>query len=309
MFVSLRENIDPDCFLAATLAFKDFHLWFDDFLDRILPHFDGERHTEDAIDDISSLVRLTWICPIGRVAAAMKLCVLEPSLTSPPAELLRSLLITSRWDSMETITELNSTIQLKGDLSASDNPLLRQVIIMISITYDNIELAESLMRLGPPPHRCLFTMKSSSLCEREDAEFQINHEVLAELIRQNWIIPDTNMVLYAAQSSSVESGIKVYETIRVEMLQYLVDNGADVNWTKSSFQGNYDPRERAIMEHADLLNETTALHYAAKNGNADAVKFLLDHGAISSTRDSAGKTPYRWAVENNHLEVAVLLRR
>jgi len=52
----------------------------------------------------------------------------------------------------------------------------------------------------------------------------------------------------------------------------------------------------------------TALHVAARTGDSDAAKVLLDHGADANARDDRGKTPLDYAIETWHGGVAKLLR-
>jgi truncated hemoglobin YjbI len=55
------------------------------------------------------------------------------------------------------------------------------------------------------------------------------------------------------------------------------------------------------------VKQCTALHMAARRGNAEVIGALLDSGANIEARDSAGETPLRRAVNCNQLEAARLL--
>ncbi|KAI4263269.1 MAG: hypothetical protein L6R42_001579, partial [Xanthoria sp. 1 TBL-2021] len=44
----------------------------------------------------------------------------------------------------------------------------------------------------------------------------------------------------------------------------------------------------------------TALHQASKRGNEQLVRFLLERGAATSPRDSAGKTAMQYAQESDY---------
>ena len=50
-----------------------------------------------------------------------------------------------------------------------------------------------------------------------------------------------------------------------------------------------------------------ALIIAAKNGNINEVKRLLDNGAPANARDDENTTPLQWAAFNNHADVVRLL--
>jgi uncharacterized protein len=64
----------------------------------------------------------------------------------------------------------------------------------------------------------------------------------------------------------------------------------------------------ADIEHRDAAG-STVLVSAAKSGNVDAVRWLLDHGADMKAKDGRGKTALQWAESNRHEEVADLLRQ
>lgn len=81
----------PGCFIATAQAFKDGQLFFEQFIDINLRHFSGERHLEDAVDTDESLARLSWQGNMGRVSAAIKVCILEPGFILPPGLLLEAI--------------------------------------------------------------------------------------------------------------------------------------------------------------------------------------------------------------------------
>jgi len=75
----------PGCFSATAQTFQDGQLSFEQFIDINLRHFSGERHDEDAEGTDHSLSRLSWLgSDMGRVSAAIKICILEPGFAVPP---------------------------------------------------------------------------------------------------------------------------------------------------------------------------------------------------------------------------------
>jgi hypothetical protein len=82
----------PGCFVATAQAFKDGQLSFEQLININLRHFSGERHLEDAVDTDESLARLSWRGNMGRVSAAMKVCILEPGFVIPPGSLLEAII-------------------------------------------------------------------------------------------------------------------------------------------------------------------------------------------------------------------------
>jgi hypothetical protein len=81
----------PGCFVSTAQAFKDGQLSFEKFIDINLRHFSGERHLEDAVDTDENLARLSWQGNMGRVSAAIKVCILDPKFVVPPGLLLEAI--------------------------------------------------------------------------------------------------------------------------------------------------------------------------------------------------------------------------
>jgi ankyrin len=55
-------------------------------------------------------------------------------------------------------------------------------------------------------------------------------------------------------------------------------------------------------------NSSTPLHFAAREGQLDIVKLLLDKGANVDAKDSDGDNPLQCAEINGHTKCAELLR-
>jgi len=76
----------------------------------------------------------------------------------------------------------------------------------------------------------------------------------------------------------------------LDIIKLLLAKGADVNADTSKYNGC-----------------VSALWAATKNGHAEVVKVLLEHGASSTRSDSQGLTPLMCAIDKGHLEVAKVL--
>ena len=68
-----------------------------------------------------------------------------------------------------------------------------------------------------------------------------------------------------------------------------------------------------LIKHSvdvNLINhrKQTALYYAAKYGDEDIVKILLDAGAKMDIVDQAGLSPFQFAVRNKNVPVAKFLK-
>ncbi|KXT07640.1 hypothetical protein AC578_10185 [Pseudocercospora eumusae] len=77
---------------------------------------------------------------------------------------------------------------------------------------------------------------------------------------------------------------------RLEVIKMLVDEYGANNVNALEFE--YDPVTFELWRNSPL---GTPLHYAARFGSADAVRFLLAKGADKNVLDSVGKTAMAWA--------------
>lgn len=89
---------------------------------------------------------------------------------------------------------------------------------------------------------------------------------------------------------------------RLPVMEFLLDDGADIDAVK----WQHHPES---YESFNALELGTALHYAAKNGYADRVEFLLMRGAKTDVLDSTGKTALDLAREYRRDNTATLLSR
>ena len=79
-----------------------------------------------------------------------------------------------------------------------------------------------------------------------------------------------------------------------DVTKFLIENGAEVNQTWKGIESSRTPLMWAVISGSD---RTT-----------DILKLLLEHGANRSAKDSQGKTAYDYAVQNEFLELAELLK-
>ncbi|CAJ2512138.1 Uu.00g077630.m01.CDS01 [Anthostomella pinea] len=85
---------------------------------------------------------------------------------------------------------------------------------------------------------------------------------------------------------------------RLEMMQYLLDLGIDINALEALHVKPPKPRGRG-----------SALHVAVSAGKAGRVKWLLEHGADVNAKVEGGRTALEWAQEGKQKECAEVLRQ
>lgn len=61
------------------------------------------------------------------------------------------------------------------------------------------------------------------------------------------------------------------------------------------------------IEARDTVCENTPLHYAAINGQAEAVALLLERGAQINALEAMGSTPLMYAIHARHADIAHIL--
>lgn len=79
---------------------------------------------------------------------------------------------------------------------------------------------------------------------------------------------------------------------RYQIAQLLIEQGTDVNFTRSDLQGNFIPG-----------HGQTALWWAANHGHLPLAEMLIQHGAMVDTPDHFGGTPLTTAASSGHLEM------
>ena len=87
---------------------------------------------------------------------------------------------------------------------------------------------------------------------------------------------------------------------RVEILDYLVDEGAPVNVL-------LDVHNPKRFEMSSRWGASPPLHYAVKNGNVEVIRGLLRRGAEKGFRDAKGRTALEVAREEGREEMVGLL--
>ncbi|KAG5639469.1 hypothetical protein H0H81_001591 [Sphagnurus paluster] len=93
----------------------------------------------------------------------------------------------------------------------------------------------------------------------------------------------------------------------VQVVKLLIDHGADVNAPRLPRRYSND-KNRDSSAPIVGTSGSTPLHFAAANGNTDAVTLLLLHGAHADRPDKYGVTPEMLAQQYGWLECATVLK-
>jgi ankyrin repeat protein len=149
------------------------------------------------------------------------------------------------------------------------------------------------------------------------AASQNNREIAAALIQHGADVnardPHGNMIQAAGS---------------VDMLDFLVANGADVNGIGyesgnavilASYKAQVEKLKR-LIDHGANVNQPavddgrTALHVAAGwgyqgEGSLAIIRLLLEYGARIDARDLRGQTPLHWAVQEGNIDAVKILVR
>lgn len=105
----------------------------------------------------------------------------------------------------------------------------------------------------------------------------------------------------------LEAGIKDYP----ELVDFFLSRGAIVGIHFAALQGNIDAVRNFIQQNVPI-NSTrnrgmTPLHLAAQGGHREIVNLLLDNGADINFYTPASETPLHCAIRCNHSEIVELL--
>ena len=187
-------------------------------------------------------------------------------------------------------------------------------------TEGNLEVVAALLRKGADPNRFLqggFSPIEAAFARKVEQRYEI-----AKLL----IEYGADVNLYGSHNPAFikEASLLEFEgrdeRVILRNLKLLLDNGADSvgpygdTALHSAASGNRVEALEELIEdyYPDVdystLKGTTPLMLGAKSGSVEATRILLEHGADKTIRDKDGKTAYDYAIENEHLELAELLR-
>lgn len=137
----------------------------------------------------------------------------------------------------------------------------------------------------------------------------VHKDVAAYLIEQG-----ANLDLETSMGGTALS--RAAENNDVELMQLLLSNGASITTLPiivAARKGNLDAVKVLVEHGADVDAQQswghTALMLASKEGHADVVRFLLDQGANYKLKDKNGNNALSLASQNDQLDIASLLKR
>ena len=154
--------------------------------------------------------------------------------------------------------------------------------VTVAVSTNNIEVLSFLLDKGADVNAGRYLSKWSPIALAAKCSTE---EIITALVHHGAQVSGSNALQHAAYYG------------RLDLLRCLVDLGADVNDTP-----DYD--------HVPKLFDTleTPLHSAARAGNLEIVKYLLDHGANADLTDSEGKEVSDVARGSSRESILELLR-
>ena len=116
--------------------------------------------------------------------------------------------------------------------------------------------------------------------------------------------------IIGANASWTETAIQAAaQTGQVEIVNYLIDHGAEYDICTAAMLGNIDCLEDFLAEDADMVNARGAhgiplLYFAIIHAKRAAAEYLLQHGADPNATSPVGITPLHGAVMFNQPKMA-----
>jgi ankyrin repeat protein len=132
-----------------------------------------------------------------------------------------------------------------------------------------------------------------------------NIELLREVIRRGANVNTKNFKGYTPLMVTIDSPILKN---MVEIINELIDNGANVNATLTTTIEEYNQREREFIIRYNVGTSPLIMASTHSNiSNQEVVKLLLEKGATVDWTDSMGITALMKAAETNNTEIVKLL--
>ena len=132
---------------------------------------------------------------------------------------------------------------------------------------------------------------------------------VVRLLLQHGAHPRTERLLHSAAAASNPSFAEVHpersDPDRVEVLQILLEAGADVNDMEPDPKGR---PLRGMLSRRRTMESGTPLHAAVGAENIRTVRFLLEHGADPQAPSWSGHSPLQVAVSHKLEDIAELLK-
>jgi len=124
-----------------------------------------------------------------------------------------------------------------------------------------------------------------------------------EETKENFVIEEIVEVDTTPQEEKDQSLIEASENGHLEIVKYLLENGADVNQQVEIEGSGYEYED----EEESIAYSYTALMDASENGHLEVVKYLIQNGADVNTKDFKGCTALAQASDKGHIEIVKLL--
>ena len=249
-----------------------------------------------------NLIRLSLTVALlcGNVSLAMN--ANAPDTENRGTEIVRAVILTENdrnawFDAARSadIEQMRSLINRKIDVNCSDENGLTALIYAAILGHT--EVVDLLMLPVPTGEQVLTWL----LMGKNRIEVSNNNMNRLFLQGENLTVVD------ATDQQGKTAFIYAAAHGNIEILEMLLNNDADINSQDLYYGGIPRFINGGLVDELLVMNNRTALTYAAENGHESVVRFLLERGADPHLKDYQGKTAFIYAAKNGHEGVLRLL--
>lgn len=222
--------------------------------------------------------------------------------------------ITGAFKLLEANLELTDSFNENPDKLNTLDKSTKMSVLEMACKNGNLDICQKLLEIGKSSG--LKNLESCLLAALEEGKTKIAKELVANGAQLNYISAagigdidalaeffDGSQNLRIENDKLVEFGtMEMTKTLvkpmavackngQLESCFYLIRKGADVNMY-------------ILADEEEDLMEASGLHWAAKYGHYELVKFLINYGAKIYSKDTKNDlTPAQWALEEGHEQI------
>ncbi|KAI4132492.1 MAG: hypothetical protein LQ341_006271 [Variospora aurantia] len=192
-----------------------------------------------------------------------------------------------------------------------------QPAVLVAVNHNHLSTVALLLdegfRIAPEAVQIALVKRSTAMLQTFiDHGWNINKRLVEFFMILTWFAVAARRASLEVIQILVQHGGRVYPgnalpaaaktslPDRTHVLAYFLDQGAPIDTIEYDFK-------KKVYKVFGVKAFGTALHHAAKGGNEQLVRFLLERGAKVSLEDSMGKTALQYARELDHAGIVSIL--